>query len=234
MNPPIILAIETSGKIASLALLEAQPADCQLLQQVALAADQRTAQALVPAMHQLLKSHNMDASQLGAIAVVTGPGSFTGLRIGVTAAKTLAYASETTLAGVNTLDTLAAQAPAQAARVWGVVDAQRGDLFAACYTTDMRQTLGESDPTQLLAAERWLEQLQPGDVVIGPAAARYAVRLPEGAEMAPEADCTPHAATVGQLGWQIINRQGGVDPFALVPHYHRLSAAEEKALAAKR
>ena len=233
MPEPLILAIDTSGRTASVALIEVTGDDFPVRFEKTLPPEQRTAQMLVPAINGLLEASHSKVSQVAGLAVVTGPGSFTGLRIGVTVAKLLAYAAGTPLAGVNTLDVLAAQAPAAATRVWSVLDAQRGDLFAACYAADDRQAPEQTDRTQLLSGSEWLGQLAAGDLVLGPVASRYESQLPDGVEFADPQRCTPQAATVGRLGWQQIQQQGGFDPFALVPRYHRLSAAEEKARAAK-
>lgn len=228
MNYCPLLAVETSGRTASLALF------CQgtLEQEVMLPATERVAVALVPAAKQLLAAFGVSPAELAAVAVASGPGSFTGLRIGITAAKTLAYATGARLVGVNTLDALATQVdlPSEG-RVWAVLDAQRGDVFTASYDQLVLQELGQADRTQLLSGAEWLDQLQPGDVVIGPVVAKYADRLPEGVVVAASGQCQPQSRSVGQLGLSLLERGITSDPFQLVPHYHRLSAAEEKARA---
>lgn len=197
-------------------------------------AEDRVAQSLLPTIHQLLQTAKMAARDLLAIAVASGPGSFTGLRIGVTAAKTLAFATGAKLIAVNTLDALATQATeATGEPIWAALDAQRGDVFAAVYGRSDLAQLGQSDPTQLLSGDQWLQQLMPGSLVVGPVVARYRERLPAGVLVAPEPLCQPMASAVGQLGFDMLARGLTCDPFQLVPRYHRQSAAEEKAAAAK-
>lgn len=218
------LAIETSGRTGSIALLQAG----QLLTEELLPADQRTARILIPAIHRLLANAEIVPANVGAVAVATGPGSFTGLRIGVTVAKTLSYAIGCQLVGVNTLDVLAYPLSKvyPNRRIWAVIDAQRSDLFTACY--DSPSEFGTNDPTQLMSGDDWLMQLRGGDVVVGHAAARYAVRLPPDVIMADDAYGLPSAATVGIIGSQMLELDTTSDPFQLTPRYHRLSAAEEK------
>lgn len=227
---PYLLAIETSGRAGSVALLDAAPADPVVLAEQSLPETERTARSLVPALRELLARAAANPRQGVAVAVASGPGSFTGLRIGVTAAKTWAYATQSALVEVNTLDVLAAQAGDRAgcqAAVWAVLDAQRGDLFVARY--DSATPLPSAgDPTQLLSADAWLAAVQPGDLVVGQAAARYAERLPAGVVLADEATCQPRAATVGLLGARLLAAGQTIAPFALAPRYHRSSAAEEK------
>ncbi len=231
MTPTYLLAIESSGRAASVALGANSPEG--LLTCVAeriLAPDERTAKELVPAISALLSSAGVTARQLTTVAVTIGPGSFTGLRIGVTAAKTVAYATSASLVGVSTLDVLALQSKFLShGRVWAIVDAQRGDLFAGEYTAADCDTLGENDRTQLLAADDWIAKLAPGDVAVGPCVDRYSERLPSDVQV-PSADaCAPLASTVLQLGSAMAGRDLVTDPFQLVPRYHRPSAAEEKA-----
>lgn len=237
-----LLALESSCPIASVSLAQYSPdSPVDPLRQLSgetLAQGERTAQGLLPAIHRCLQSADVVPADLSLMAVVSGPGSFTGLRIGVTAAKTLAYATGATLVGVNTLDLLAYQATRSGlqsssnptiGRVWAVLDAQRGDLFAASYAAIDIESLGVDDPTQLLAGADWLAQLTSGDVVVGPATSKYAEQLPEGVRLAKPDHHQPQSAAVGELGYLMWRRNLQASPFELAPQYHRLSAAEEKA-----
>lgn len=231
-----LLALETSGRTGSVALVAytEQGAGSQRVTERSVPAGQRTAKVLVPAIHELLQATDVRADQLHGVAAATGPGSFTGLRVGVTIAKTLAYATGCKLVGVNTLDVIAHQAFAANnvdGRVWAVLDAQRQELFAARF--DSPESVGQRDRTQLLWEHDWLGQLEPSDVVAGPVATKYVDQLPASVTITSSEACTPRAATVGLLGGQLLAGGHNCDPFALVPQYHRLSAAEEKAARAR-
>lgn len=221
-----ILAIETTGRSGSIAVLEGSGATAQRLGETRLTGG-RTAQILAPAMQTLLSNMGWPASSVELVGVAVGPGSFTGLRIGVTTAKTFAYAVGAQVIGVDTMDALAAQAPPAAALLWTIVDAQRQELFVARFSTTAGQAQ-QREATRIIAQEVWLSQLRPGDRVVGPPLARLMERLPEGVVVLPESDWHPSAAAVGQAAWQRFQRGERDDIWTLAPKYLRLSAAEEK------
>ncbi len=165
-------------------------------------------------------------SQLELICVTTGPGSFTGLRIGVTTAKTLAYATGAKLVGVHTLAAMVAGLEFSAPRLWAILDAQRQELFVARFEPNWQE---QTPTTQVLPVDLWLEQLRPGEVVSGPPLKKLAGRMPEGVRIADEKHWPPKAEQVGQLGFSAFQAGHTIDPMQLVPHYYRKSAAEEKA-----
>lgn len=217
-----VLALETSQRQASLAALgeKGTVLACQQL-----SSEQRTAKSLTPAIQNLLAEVAWKPQELDLICVATGPGSFTGLRIGVVTAKTLAYATGAKLVGIHTLSALAARIAPQPSRLWAILDAQRQELFAACLTEK-----GITAPeAKILKIESWLELLQTGDVVTGPPLAKLSSRLPQGVEAAPLELWNPSAIEVGQLGIEAFKLGKEVDPMQLVPEYFRRSAAEEKA-----
>lgn len=230
MSPPYLFAIESSGRTAS-AAVGSRSSDGQVttLAEQTLPEGERTAKALIPAIRDLLATADVRPADLAAIAVTIGPGSFTGLRIGVTAAKTMAYAAGTAIVGVSTLDLLASQAGCPASgRVWAIVDAQRGDLFAGLYNAADWSELGNADRTQLMAGDQWLGRLAADDLVIGPAVERYCEQLPAGVRVACAEATKPTARALLQLGGELADRKLTSNPFELVPRYHRASAAEEK------
>src|SRR5687768_12135976 len=102
-----ILALETSGLSGEVALLEGE----RVIAEQWLDPGQRTARSLAPGMKQILQTAGWQPRDVQLVAVTIGPGSFTGLRVGVTAAKTLAYAVGCEVMGVDTLEVIAAQAP---------------------------------------------------------------------------------------------------------------------------
>lgn len=226
-----ILALETSGRCGSVALLEGDPSTklAALRLAIRLPADERTAQSLAPAMRQALVDLEWAPGSLELIAVSQGPGSFTGLRVGVTTAKTLAYAVGAKLIGVSTLAVLAHQSKFTENRVWSVLDAQRGELFAQAYEKGDDISL-VTDATEIIAAESWLHELREGDTVTGTVLMKLRDRLPKGVEPVEISLWEPTAPTVGELGWQRFLQGLTDDVWQFVPQYHRRSAAEEKAM----
>jgi tRNA threonylcarbamoyladenosine biosynthesis protein TsaB len=190
--------------------------------------DQRSARSLLPSIKQLFDEAYWRATDVDVVCTTTGPGSFTGLRIGVVAAKTFAYATGAKLVGVHTLTAIAGEFETDSPRLWTVLDAQRQELFVAAF--DMRRPLVEqTDPvTEILAVEVWLARLAPGDAVAGPPVAKLRERLPESVTICEAELWSPAAREVGTLAAEMFERGAAVDPLSLVPRYYRRSAAEEK------
>ena len=223
-----VLAIETSGRHGSIALLEGEGDGTRLVGQTLLAGSERTAQALAPALKDLLAEAEWPADSIGLVSVAVGPGSFTGLRIGVTTAKILAYAVGAQVIGVNTLSVLAGQVPSDGAELWAVVDAQRQELFAAKFACDESGCPQMTHETHIIPVPDWLADLVSGDRVTGPALQRLHDRLPDGVTAVPEECWQPTAHAVGRLGWTLYQQGQRDDVWQLVPRYYRPSAAEEK------
>lgn len=221
-----ILSIETSLRQGSVAALVSTADGMEVIQELLLPAAERSARVLLPTVSELLRACRWQPSEIDLVCVTTGPGSFTGLRIGVTAAKTLAFAVNAKLVGVHTLAALAANVPNRTGRVWAMLDAQRQELFVASF-------LGEQIPripeTRILTIEDWLAELHAGDSVVGPPLAQLAERLPTGVTAVEAKFWQPQASVVGQLGYKLFQAGELVDPVQLVPNYYRKSAAEEKA-----
>jgi len=228
-----ILAIETSGRHGSIALVSGAADRAEVLKQIVLGGDERTAQILAPRIQNLLREQNWSPTSVNLVAVAIGPGSFTGLRIGVTTAKTFAYAAKTDLIGINTLEAIAAQAPEANGRLWAVLDAQRQELFAASFILSETGFITERE-THIVSETSWLAELQPGDRVSGPALARIAKSLPAEVDAVPQNLWQPMATSIGQLAWRNFRTGLKDDLWQLVPKYYRSSAAEEKAQSAGR
>jgi len=224
-----ILALETSLRQGSVATLTASDDQATVIQQALLASDRRTAQSLLPTLQSLCAASGWKPLEIGLIAVTTGPGSFTGLRIGVTTAKSLAYAIGAHLVGVHTLATIAANFPTATGRGWTVLDAQREEFYASCFERPTVSQLVQEPETRILSIDEWLAQLQPGDTVSGPPLVKLVDRLPQGVILADPKYWQPSAEMVGHLGYEAFQQGLTTDPMQLVPNYYRKSAAEEKA-----
>ncbi|MGC4004330.1 MAG: tRNA (adenosine(37)-N6)-threonylcarbamoyltransferase complex dimerization subunit type 1 TsaB [Pirellulales bacterium] len=223
----LILALETSQTAGGVALLN----DGELVVEHPLATEARSARTLAPAMTTVLNAAGVTAQQLGLIAVTRGPGSFTGLRIGVTAAKTAAWSLGIPLVAVETTNVLAAQVVATCDRsanaVRVAIDAFRKEVFAAEFHLDEMgkpQRVGE---TRLQSVDDWIAGCGPDTIVTGPIVTRLLERLPAGAIVVPPAEREPRAATVGRLAYREFLTGRRDDPFQLTPLYLRPSYAEE-------
>lgn len=224
-----ILALETSGRVGSVALLQADGPQAVLVAERELPADQRTARSLLPCVQQLLREQQWPPASIELVGVATGPGSFTGLRIGVVAAKTFAYATGAQLAGVHTLAAIAAGTNVRHGRLWTMLDAQRQELFVAAFDADRPLAEQRDPPTEILSVPEFLARLSSGDAIAGPPIVKLREQLPKDVIVAHESTWIPTAAAIGHLAARWLAAGATVDPLQLVPQYFRKSAAEEKA-----
>jgi tRNA threonylcarbamoyladenosine biosynthesis protein TsaB len=203
----------------------------QLVAELTLPPQQRSAQSLAPGMRQLLEQAGWKPRDVQLVAVAVGPGSFTGLRVGVTTAKTFAYAISAEVLGVKTLAVVAENSPADVPRVSCVLDAQRSQLYAAEFVRDAAGQFTAATETQIIDRELWLTQIgarAASITVSGPAIRQLLARIPPSVHILPEQLWLPTASAVGHLAAR--NYAAGVrdDLWKLVPQYYRRSAAEEK------
>jgi len=219
-----ILAIETVETTGSVALLE----DERLVAERGLDPHSRSGQSLAPGIEQLLEQSGWRAADVQLVAVATGPGSFTGLRIGVTTAKVFAYATACQVIGVSTMAAIASRVPGDVPRFSVILDAHRDELFVADFTRAGGQLVGQQT-TRIELAERWIAELPPGAVVSGPGLAKYSARLGAQTVKVDSRLWAPTATAVGRLGWRAFAAGGRASPFELVPRYFRRTAAEETA-----
>jgi tRNA threonylcarbamoyladenosine biosynthesis protein TsaB len=219
-----ILALETSGKSGRVAAAEGP----RLVGQLELSPDQRSAQSLAGGIRQVLVDVGWSIGEIELVAVTKGPGSFTGLRVGVVTAKTLAYAIGARVIGLNTLEVIAAQARCEAPRLSVAIDAQRGQVFAATFEAAAQGDWQLTGGPRLLDDEEWLGELKPGIAASGPAVSRLVGRLPAGITLLEEQDRAPRADAVAALAWRRHLQGAYDDVWKLAPLYLRKSAAEEK------
>jgi tRNA threonylcarbamoyladenosine biosynthesis protein TsaB len=222
----LLLAVDTSGKNGSLALArvtQGQSAnEISVLEVVPLAGGAFSAQ-LVPQIAALLEKHGYGKNDLEAFAVASGPGSFTGLRVGLAAIKALAEALQKPIAAVSLLEAVACSGAAPG-RVLAALDAGRGDVYAGDYE------LGPQLPTsvfmhseRLLSREEFVAESQ-GKAVITPDAALAKIIRAAGIQVA--LIDYPDSAVIARLGWEHLQRGQTVRPEELEANYIRHSDAE--------
>ena len=215
-----ILAIETTQRQGSIALLDDESIEFHHT----LPADNRSAASLAPEIKAVCARHQWALSSIDLLAVTTGPGSFTGLRVGIVTAKTLGYALDTPVVGINTLDVIALQALSSGS-VEVVMDAQRNSVFRRRYTVQQGQLPTPIDEVTIIDDQQWAEAIPDGMKVSGPVLAKLKDNLPEHIELEDESLWAPKAISVAKLA----RHSKPLDsPLALMPNYFRKSAAEEK------
>ncbi len=224
----LILAVDTTTPTGSVALLRKD----ELLGQSDMAPPAAHSARLLRTVDGLLAAQRAAIRDIEAFAVAAGPGSFTGIRIGLSAVKALSFASGRPVAAVSSLEALAAKAAAPGvALVAPMIDAKKGEVYAALFRAQ------EGGPVEVVAQgayvpSTFLERLPGGQTVvfIGSGVDAYgdAVRTKLG-KRAAVSDAPPFiAAEVGRLGYRLLGRGGGVPGDRVEPLYFRLSQAEEK------
>jgi len=225
----IILALETTEKFGSAALLDSGHG----LAEIVLPKDRRSSRTLHPALQSLFEQSQIAPADVDIVAVVAGPGSFTGLRVGVTAAKVFAYTTGAKVVALDTFQTVASATPPHAGVISVGVDAQRGEVAVAVLrqtATGHLETLKE--PELIPLADWWRHAELYKDVLFtGPALERWWEKVPPDLVLAEESDWFPKASAAGTLAAQrIALGQQFEDVWSLLPIYSRLSAAEENTL----
>lgn len=223
------LALETTSFTGSVALLD----DGVVVAETVLPSDQRSAKSLAPTVERLLLERAWKPSEINAVAVVRGPGSFTGLRVGITFARTFAYAIGAELLGVDTHDVVAWRTPPSPAprRLQIVLDAQRDELFAATFHRNVvagGPAWVRTGETKIVSRRSWIEELTNQDVVSGPGIEKCLRELPAFVTCIDLECGHPTATAAGKRAiWE--HGQGRRDELLkLAPQYMRLSYAEEK------
>lgn len=238
--PKVTLGIETSGRSGRIALrIDGQDIDERELSQ----AGRRHAQTLVLEIRNLLTNHSAVPADIDLVAVSEGPGSFTGLRVGVVCAKMLAWANDTDLVMVDTLLAIAAESPRELSRVEIVSDAQRDDVFLGKYEgsdavdSEECQLWQRPGSIEIVNVESWArsltERISDGFAIAGPGVAKAAGFLPESVRQLERPSSEPAASTIARLGEQLQQEGRLADPMSVEPFYLRKSAAEEKRDAAQ-
>lgn len=226
-----ILALESSAVAASAALCE----DEMLLGQTYLHTGLTHSQTLLPMAADLLEQCGLKPQDLDLIAVATGPGSFTGLRIGVAAAKGLAWAAELPCAGCSTLEAMAWSLAGFQGEVCAAMDARRHQVYNARFqvngTAPHRLTPDRAIALADLVKE--LEGTSVPQIVVGDGAqlcydSLTAAGIP--AVLAPPNLRMQSAWGVARMGLELARTGQTVSPGELVPIYHRLSQAERERL----
>jgi len=220
--PAWTLAIETSTRQGSLALMREE----ELCTELPLELGTAHGQSLLPGVASLLQQQGLKPDALRLVAVSQGPGSYTGLRVGVVCAKLLAWSLQIPLVAVDTLQALAAGHDTPASRLWVVTDAQRDAVYAACFALQTPHAPETLVPTMVLPAHQLASQIGPTDAVGGLAVDKLLQAAPELAPQALGAPRGPAARWVGAEGIAAFQRDESSDARSLTPVYLRQSSAE--------
>ncbi|MBI3011092.1 MAG: tRNA (adenosine(37)-N6)-threonylcarbamoyltransferase complex dimerization subunit type 1 TsaB [Candidatus Omnitrophica bacterium] len=212
-----LLAIETSSRQLGVAVIDGE----RLLSSYELLADYPHAVELPAALTRVLQAASTTLDQVEAMIIDIGPGSFTGLRIGLAFVKALAFPRRTAVVGVASLDVLAANLPSAPRLVCPILDAKQRNVYAALYRLDAGRPLRQSDYL-LGPVDDVLALVKEPAAFLGDGAALYRHRILERCPEAQVADpelWLPRAATLARLGRERFLQGQRDDPATLVPLY---------------
>jgi tRNA threonylcarbamoyladenosine biosynthesis protein TsaB len=215
----LILGVDTSGKNGSIALVQCEPANSRTLEIVPLEGGTFSAQ-LVPQVSEVLKRRDLTKRDVDAFAVVSGPGSFTGLRVGLAAIKALAEVLQKPVAAISLFEAVACAVGTEA-EVLVALDAGRGEVYCAEFrAAGSRATIQNQ---QLLTPAEFIVSV--GDrQVITPESRLVGLAQEKGLAVTQVA--YPRADAIARLGFEKVEAGEVVSAEALDANYIRRSDAE--------
>ncbi len=221
-----ILAVDTSTMTGSIALLHCE----KIISEWTLRSAQTHNRRLLKAIDFLLQSTGWDLNEIDAYAVTEGPGSFTGIRIGMTTIKTLAWTRKKLYAAIPSLDALASPFGHSAYPVCPMIDARKGEVYCALYHPDGKGNLEQVMPYSALNAAKLAEKITAPVIFCGDGWVSYKKEIKKklgglAMESHPSFDII-RAGLVGELAWRRFARGDSDKSEASVPLYVRVSEAE--------
>jgi len=223
-----ILGIDTSSKYCNLGIIENEDIimECSINGLI-----KKHSSALLPAIEEMLKKISLEIRDIDGIAITIGPGSFTGLRVGLGVAKGLSYAASIPLAGVVTLDVLVCNVAEISSMICPVLDARKGEVYFALYRGGNQ--LCKIVDYQCESIEKLLYRLgkvQENIIFLGEGTLKYKNRLKDTmgsrAMFIHPTLSILKASHVALIGLEKIRNDKGDDVFSISPFYMRKSEAE--------
>ena len=219
-----LLILETSGGVAQVALA----VDETIHARRQLEAARRHARDLAPTVSELLSQQGWKPRDLTGIVVSRGPGSYTGLRVGIMSAKTLAYATGCALIGVETFAAIALQAPSEATLLDVIGDAQQDNVYVQRFEYAGEQEVRATTPLSIESFSNWLAQRNPSTWIVGPGLNRFGGRVAANCRVVEPRYWDPQPEGLLRIARQRLARNERDDPWTLEPLYLRPSSAEEQ------
>ncbi len=223
-----ILGIDTSTSCGSIGLIDGDTVVADYLLDIPTTHSER----LLHSIDRVLGEGGCSMKDLDGWAVSLGPGSFTGLRIGVSSIKGLAFATRKPVAGVPTLDALASQVSPTPYLICPMIDARKGEVYTAFYQYDGKDVLRQISAYQAIRPEDLAKKIERKTVFLGSGVKTYGEYLenaiPALASFAPNPTNLPHGSSIARLGLDRLRRSETLDLSTFTPIYVRASEAEIK------
>ncbi len=221
-----ILAVESATMLGGIAVFDGETG---LIAEVRLNIRATHSEKLMPSIKYLLDTSGLDVKDMDAFAVSIGPGSFTGLRIGLNTVKGLAYVTGKPIVPVPTLDALAWNMPFCHYLICPILDARKKEVYTAIYRFKGKE-LEKLMPERAIRPEDLIREIHEPAVFLGDGLNIYWRSIKEGlgqkAILAPMSRLLPSASNVAELGMRLLIDGKIAEPIGLVPFYIRRSEAE--------
>jgi tRNA threonylcarbamoyladenosine biosynthesis protein TsaB len=223
-----ILAIDTSTSSASAALLQ----NNEIVAEVFIDLGTNHSATLLPAVENICNMSGVHVGDMDLFVCTLGPGSFTGVRIGVSTVKGFALAAEKPVVGVSTLDTLALNLAGARVLVCPMLDARKNQVYTALYEPDENNMLEKKGEEIVTDIKCFLQSIEEEVVFLGNGAEKYSEiikeSLPGKAYFTVGPQNRIRASMAGILGGIKFCSGERMDPVSLMPKYLRLSEAESR------
>lgn len=224
-----ILAVDTATPCSTVALTSGTRADGRVLASLSVSSNVTHSRRLLVAIDHLLADCGIPKERVAGFAVGLGPGSFTGLRIGMATVKGLVAAAGKPLYGVSTLDVIVANCSDERL-ICSVLDARKKEVYAAFYRCDGDGIARRVSEVAALSPRALAERIEEPVLMVGDGLLAYREyfqsTLGKLLTVAPAQFWSPSAATLGLLGGELMARGLPLDPASAVPLYVRASDAE--------
>ena len=223
-----VLALDTSSLVAGVAIMD----DDRLIAEYNLNHKKTHSQKLMPMIMDIMKSVELTPKDIDVYAASSGPGSFTGLRIGITTVKAIAYSLNKPVVGVPTLDALAYNIPMTQSIICPIMDARNNQVYTAIYKWDNTVLDRQSEYMGIPVAElvSRIKERAESVVFVGDGVPVYKDfligELGERCGFAPANLQLQKGASVAKAAIDKINKGLTESPFDMVPFYLRKSQAE--------
>jgi tRNA threonylcarbamoyladenosine biosynthesis protein TsaB len=216
------LILETSDRVGKVGLARGG----EVVRTAVLDDRRRHVRDLAFTISTLLEAESLRPVDLAGVAVGRGPGSYTGLRVGLMSAKALAYAVGCELRTVETFAAIAYQAPKEAESIWVIADALQGQVYSQHFVQS-ENSWRPAEELRIEPMDTWAGGLRAGEWVSGPGVALYKDRIPGSVSIVPEVDRQPSIESVCAVAKRV-RPLSSEELLAVEPLYLRGSAAEEK------
>lgn len=223
-----ILGIDTSTSCGSVGLY----GDGWVVAEYLLNTSVTHSERLLKAIDLILKETNLSIDDLDGFSISLGPGSFTGLRIGVSTVKGLAFASKKPVAGLSSLDVLASQISTTPFLICPIIDARKKELYTAFYRYEETNSLKRLTSYEAISPESLVNRIGEKTIFVGDGVRVYGEYLMNSlksfAIFPPPSLNIPHASEIARLGEELLLKGEILDILTLSPIYVRPSEAELK------